>query len=562
MAKTVQEENFFPVAIGQGMYTAELPSNIPDGFSPVCYNMVASGDSLENRIGIKRSSIDWKVLEIAPTGGVWDSDYYNFFVHLFPGNKDAAKPAFAWSGFGFAVPGAGANTNTLNMVRAGASGAGDGFLSTTVPERILGICQYQDNIYFSMTISGVQKITNINWSTDVVTYTHVVSSAGSTWAGLFTFKDRLWAWGTGTNSHRLYYTEIPSVGGLPETWAPASQFVQFVGPNGRGDIKKIVPLGNRLLVFTSNGLFTLLVEGAPASWILRVLDSKSVSTTSQSAFESKNIVYYVNTQGVWATNGQAATKLSGTIEDQWFLAKGARIHSICPYEDGMIVSVAKLASSNDNFFDKENCRVFYSKIDPIGWTEWNFNRNELGTFPEQLCMIWSTSDKIPTFINQEPSVYVMAFVSDSTNAAVAYAVAQVLVLDGGTDEYVNKNNAVRSNPVGVYFKTKSFDGGNQHQFKKLKKGFIELFTSDAEHDFAVSWDNDFTTSEASEIEDTTINDFTVGVGSNLIPIRAGFQYRRAALNFRATLQSPTSQIKIKDVTIVQEVSRQVHEQVN
>src|SRR5688572_17889282 len=107
--KREQSDDYFPVAIGQGMYTAELPSNIPDGFSPICYNMVASGDSLENRIGIKKSSLTWKVLEYSPGSETLGSDHYNFFVHLFPWQKDSTKPAFAWGGAGFAVPGAAAN---------------------------------------------------------------------------------------------------------------------------------------------------------------------------------------------------------------------------------------------------------------------------------------------------------------------------------------------------------------------------------------------------------------------------------------------------------------------
>ena len=61
LASIVQGEEYFRVALGQGMYTSELPSNIPDGFSAMAYNFVATGDSLENRSGIRRGSVDWKV---------------------------------------------------------------------------------------------------------------------------------------------------------------------------------------------------------------------------------------------------------------------------------------------------------------------------------------------------------------------------------------------------------------------------------------------------------------------------------------------------------------------
>ena len=69
LASQIRGEEYYRVAIGQGMYTAELPSNIPDGYASVCYNMVATGDSVENRIGIRRPTIDWKILEYAPSYG-------------------------------------------------------------------------------------------------------------------------------------------------------------------------------------------------------------------------------------------------------------------------------------------------------------------------------------------------------------------------------------------------------------------------------------------------------------------------------------------------------------
>ena len=323
LASQIAGEEYYRIAIGQGMYTSELPSNIPDGFSPVCYNMVATGDSLENRIGIKRSSVDWKILEGAPNFNVI-IDGLTFFNQIDPWGQDSSRIAFGWGSVGTSVPADTANASTLNLVRAyGATGTGDGFMSVALPagQYCLGMCQYNGIVYISLTGQGIHKITAVNWSTDSVTYTQIPSTALSTLNGLFTFKDRLWGWGQGTGSggaNTLYFTDLPTTGGQPETWALGANQIKFVGPRGAGMIKQVVPLGNRLAVFTTNGLFTLLVEGAPASWILRVLDSRSISTTSQCAFESKGIIYYVNTTGVWATNTLTVTKLSAVIDDQWF----------------------------------------------------------------------------------------------------------------------------------------------------------------------------------------------------------------------------------------------------
>lgn len=557
LASKIQDEEYFRIALGQGMYTSELPSNIPDGYSAMAYNMVATGDSLENRIGIKRSSVDWKVGEVAPGSGLNQHiDRINTIYPLFPTRYDSAFPAFAWASSGSIVPnGTVSLPPALNFVRcAGATAAGDGFMSVTLPSVCYGICQYKDTVYFNMQNSGVYKITNFNWSADTITYSSIPSSATGNFQGLFTFKDRLWAYEQAT----LFYTDIAPINGLPETWAFSVNSIPFVGPNGAGRIRRVIPLGNKLLVFTMAGLFTLLVEGPPASWILRILDSKSMSTTNNCAFESKGIVYYINTAGVWATNGIYTTKISGVIEDQFFLSKGQRSHTIVPYEDGLIVSISKLITATVDLYDGPNCRILYTKLDPVAWTEWNIQTksttaNAIGNY--RVCNIWSTSDKISTYLNPEPTVYALMFVTDSTEASLQYTVLQLLVFDGGVDQIVDRTNVVRSAPVNIYLKTKNMDGGNPYNLKQNKRGLLEIFTSDAQHKFTTSWEIDATTADANAVRKTNTLDFTVGNGSNLIQIPAMFHYRRCGLILSTDLQSANSQVKIKDMAIVQNTER-------
>jgi hypothetical protein len=548
-------EEIYEVELGSGMYTSELNSNIPDGFSPVCYNMVATGDSLENRIGFRRPSVDWKIQD--PLFNYSTSELV--FTQLDPWSESSSQPAFAWSARGRTVPGDVANSATLNFVRAqGTVDANDGFMSVVIPAPVIGIAQYRGTIYFSQYNSGVKKITGFNWAADSMTYSAVASSSLNNY-GLISFKDRLWAY---ENSY-LKYTQIASIGGLPENWGSGLYLIPIVGPNGEGKIRKIVPLGNKLGIFTTNGLFALTVEGEPSSWILRVLDSQSISTSYQCAFESKGVIYYINTQGVWATNLLTTTKLSGVIEDQFFQATGARVHYITSYEDGLLASIAKttgfaIATSH---YDKENCRIFYTKLDPIAWTEWNMNRNGFGTSSYQMAAVISTTDKIPTYLNGDPTVYAMLAVTDSTAAATQKAVALLTVLDGGSDNWVTRANVVQTTPVGVFLKTKGFDAGNAIRLKRLKQAYLEAFTSDAAHSFEFSWDLDTTTSIGTEVRTSLLNDFTVGIGSNILRVPADFRFRRAAFNLRTELQSDTSQIKIKSLTTVIDTGRQVVESV-
>ncbi|MET0785600.1 MAG: hypothetical protein ABWY25_02715 [Paenisporosarcina sp.] len=564
LASIVQGEEYFRVALGQGMYTSELPSNIPDGFSAMAYNFVATGDSLENRIGIRRSSVDWKVFEQSPgTPTVPEVEKLNIIYHLFPTRYDSNFPAFGWGSAGALIPSGASPGSNLNFVRcAGTAGAGDGFMSVSTPSLVLGMCHYRDVVYFCLSGGGVFKITTFNWGGDAITYSSIPTANGGVFQGLFTFKDRLWAF----NESMLYFTDIAPSLGYPETWAFGTNNIPFYGPNGAGRIKKIVPLGNKLLVFTMAGLYTLIVEGPPASWILRVLDSKSISTTNQCAFESKGIIYYINSAGVWATNGIYTTKVSGVIEDQFFLGKGFRTHSIVPYEDGMIISVGKLTKHTDQqyYFDAPNCRIFYTKLDPVAWTEWNIESksttpNVLGN--RRICNVYSVSDKISTYLNPEPTAYALMFVTNSSEAVPALSTCQLLVFDGGEDQIVTEANTVLTAKVNLYLKTKNMDGGNPYNLKQNKRGLLEIFTSEQRHQFITAWEIDASTSDGQAIRRTTSTDFTVGNGSNLAQIPGMFHYRRCGLIFDADLQTNNTQIKIKDIAIVQNTERAEFEKV-
>lgn len=539
-------ESYFRVGIGQGLYTSELPSNIPDGFVSKAFNLVATGDSLENRIGIRQSSVDWH-----KSASIYTDD------SLFISKALGAVVALMWSyhdpvSFG---------SSTLSFIRAyGHAGTGDGFLEASMPAQIRGICTYSGTMYFVMHngASFIYKVATINWDTDAITYTSIPSGSGIPGStGLFAFKDRLWT----IANNKLYYTNIATGGGLPETWA-ATNFVVVDSGTGGVSIQKIVPLGNKLIIFTSQGAYTLLVEGAPASWILRTLDTESSSTHRFCAFESRSIVYYVNTQGVWATNGQSVAKFSSTIEDQFFLSKGRRLHTLVPYEDGMILSIAKL--NDNNTFDAPNCRIFYSKLDPVGWAEWNIENgdgtaNAFGS--NRIVQILSTSPKVSTHLSSEPIVYMTAVVTDSTEASTQSARPQLLIFDGGENKMRDRAGTLITAPLSICLKTKYTDAGNPFRNKQNMQSFLELYTSDTMHNISTSWDIDATTGNSSVVKSTQTIDFTVGQASNLVRIPSGFLFRRCAFSLQSFLQTNLSQIKIKDLGLVLKIAREETERV-
>lgn len=531
----IYAETYFPIAIGQGLYTAELPSNIPDGFSMQAYNLVATGDSVENRIGIRQSSVDWNI-------STWNR-VLDFTCMMARGGNGAAIIWASWDESG---------NSRLHLIRdVGVAGGGDGYMQIVMPAYISGIATYMGNVYFVMADSyKIYHITAYDWVNDTISYTSVPSAAGiPPTICLFSFKDRFWTISNAT----IYFTDIAELGATgPEQWA-ATNYIRLDANKGYASVQKIVPLTNKLIIFTTAGVFSLLVEGEPSSWILKVLDSESISTSRNCAFEAKGVVYYANSQGVWATNGQSVAKLSGVIEDQFFLAKGTRYHTLHSYEDGMILSIAKGRTTLSTSFDAPNSRIFYSKSDPIGWTEWNIHpgdgtTNSFGA--NRLVEILSISPKIPTHLNSEPTVYFIGTITDSTEETNQPGRTQLLVFDGGENQARDRVGTLITNPVSCVIKTKYVDVGNPYLNKSNKQAMIEMFTSDVTHNFTTSWDIDSTTGNSTEIRTESFQRYTVGLASNLIRIPADFMFRRCALTLKTALQTNTSQIKIKDIALV------------
>lgn len=536
-------ESVHRIPVGKGIYTAELPSNIPDGFSESAYNFVATGDSLENRIGIRQTTITYSKDYLQNPIG-----YYHVMKNL----GDAFGVALAWAAYNPATA-----ATSMSLLRAmGVGGGGDGYIEFNPGTAVTSICQYNNTIYFSSSASPyVSKITNINWVTDAVTIATVPTSSvtGAPLLGLMPFKDRLF----GYTGNRIYYTEIAALGGLPETWV-TTNYIPVNGVNGAIGIQSIVPLGNKIFIFTNNGTFVLTVQGEPASWILKPFDSESSCTSSVSAFEMKGIIYYVNSAGVWATNGASITKLSGVIEDIFFQSKGSWAYLIYPYEDGILLSVIKYTSAGSGKMDAPNCRLFYTKLDPVAWTEWGIQPQpgEVNNFgANRLVYFTGLSKKISSFTNNSPSVYGLAVVSDSSEATPQNHRLQLVIFDGGENQLITRAGDTVTVPIPLFLKTKYVDGGNAYSDKFAKEGLLELYTSDTKHMFESSWDMDATTGSTTTVRVTDYEEFTVGNASNLIRIWAQFYWRRCAFLFKANLQSNTSQIKIKDIAIRMDVGR-------
>lgn len=521
------------IRIGNGLYTAELSSSIPDGYVPEAYNLIATGETLENRQGFIQTSIDYGSL--AASFG-----YYRRFYELV--QFDPTKPALAWPD--------GTNIHFIRSSHGFTSGipSGDGYMVVNPASgAVISLAQYRDRTYFS-TETAVYAITAYNWSTDSITFGAVASSPANI-QGLFSYKDRLW----GFFEDKLYFTEVVSLSAAyPETWNSTTNFVPFRSDRGTGAIVSVVPLGNRLIIFTTVGAFTLLVEGTPASWIKKTLDVKSTSTRQGCAFEAQGIVYYVNTSGVFATNGLSTAKISGTIDDKFVQPDISLRHGLFYLDDGILLVISKIFKdgSGTSYLDSTNCRLFYSKLDPVAWTEWGIEGTEdypstFGSY--NISEVTGVAANMNTFLSLSPITLLLLSTSRSTVASPKNSALQLVIYDGYQNSLKRHDDSsflTISEPVKLNMITRFSDAGSVVQEKQLEYGYLEAYTSDANHEFYVKWVTD---SDPSYRDVTHIQLPSVGDAVNLLKFPGRFKFRRTAVIVASQLQSNDSQVKLKTV---------------
>lgn len=530
-------ETALPITIGQGLYTAELSSSIPEGYCARCKNFLAVGDSIENRFGMRQTSVDWNSISATTI-----EDHIRLYK-MFDG--DTTKPVLAWPQIG---------SGQINFLRSinkfsGVAPTGDGYmLATSGDNQVFSLASYRDRGYFTSDL-GIRKITAWNWTADTIT-TASVTTAITSAKGLLSFKDRLWCF----KSNTLYFTDIAAIGGYPETWAPATNAIIIDGQSGTSTIRQILTVSNRMVILTDTGIFTLVVMGSPGSWILRSLDARSSVNSEQAAFEAAGLIYYADNRGVWSTDGLITAKISGTIEDAFFQTSYALKTKLNYLDDGMILSIA----AYDKTAALIQCnapasRVFYSKLDNIAWSEWNIDSTDAtdSDFVDyRIVEIFGTSDSVYTQLTDTPMHYMLVVTSKSTTAVPASIQIQMVVYDSSQDSLrvplSSSTSELRTDEIILSLKTRYIDADMKYKNKQVKMAYLETFSSAANHILTSYWSLDNGTLTLG----FDINEPVVGEGTSLLKIPADFMFRKAALNIDAKMQGEDHRVKIKDATLL------------
>lgn len=302
--------------------------------------------------------------------------------------------------------------------------------------------QYGNVLYFPESASTVKKWTGSGTAS-------VVASSPSI-RQIVAFKDRLWGIGE-TNTSRIFYTDVPSVGGLPETWNTGTNFIE-VGFGDGDQINAIIPIQDRIMIFKNSSIWNLYLAADPADWILRNLTTELGCTSPYAVKMHKNVVYFVNVQGVWSTDGVAFQEITKSLRSL-FKRKAEQFNaqaldSISVWNDLLIVSIKNIAAPVG---DQSFTIIFRVDQEVQGWTRWKY---------------FGLTDFMPTWVLKQKSA--------STEGT--YWFGGYPSIDGlwALDEATLRDQEDSSTNLNIMMEvtTKAFDIGSISRAKKLSDAYL------------------------------------------------------------------------------------------
>lgn len=378
MPGAINNEDYSIIDVKNGVYVTH-PLGIPDGYASSLKNFTIKDGIITQRMPVY----------IAATNSP------NTHPNAFIGDSITGIPIQE-----IGLPAAGGRVlmaATVSVIPAAPRSYLLGFISgpgarvgKVLPAATLSgaLCVYNGNLYAG-TSTGVIKIGVANFPTSI-TETAVPSSPTGL-IKMITHKSRLF--GITGITNRLYFTDAPAVGTLPENWNTTVNFIDFNGPNGQTNINDIVSLNNYIYVFTNNGLFSLYTTGAASNWIVKLVNPDVAVHGINQVVTKNNLIYFVAEDGVYVTDGFDFKLISQALSEKFtgIYQQAPQLMWLTPFDNGILLRTKGDQTTTEGEF-------FYTRLESIAWTNIDFcDVNNLDGGPRGVLAVLSADMYDPSF---------------------------------------------------------------------------------------------------------------------------------------------------------------------
>jgi len=174
---------------------------------------------------------------------------------------------------------------------------------------IKAFCQYKDRYYASNITDTIFRVSNFTTAATPLTITDLVSIAGVNL--LLSFKNRIF----GIFKNRIYYTDLPSIGGYPETWNSSLNFLDMPTADLDLTIYNAIVYKDRIYLFTDRGIYVFFANGAPINWSIQLVSADYPIYHRDSVAVNKGFIFLTDQTKIVAFNGVTFKDVTGSLKD-------------------------------------------------------------------------------------------------------------------------------------------------------------------------------------------------------------------------------------------------------
>jgi hypothetical protein len=213
---------------------------------------------------------------------------------------------------------------------------------------VKAFCQYKDRFYASNGTNKIFRISNFVSAGGALTVTDLMADGVTI---LLTFRNRVF----GIKKNRIYYTDVPAIGGYPETWNINLNFVDIPSVDYDVTVYNAFIYRDKIYLFTDKGIYVFAVNGVPTNWSIQPVSQNFPIYDRDSVCLNKNMVFLTDQNNVTMFDGTQFKLISNNIRSVfhnnpstycWF--------SIYPWEDGIVLCRNSFNASGGNYVRSTN----------------------------------------------------------------------------------------------------------------------------------------------------------------------------------------------------------------